>query len=213
MSNVVDFAVSAKRIKDLRVLNAFLDEGLNSTDMAIISLASNRAFTKDTEIPTIAEVAAMGNAALRYLTCTVFEDDVGSVFQFSNNCQTVLQYIICTEPMTYDWHEVTALKYSLVGLEDAGRWVAHRICTHLQENNQEEVSIQGFFALDVFYFACNSSLEPLHLQIFPGRNMVGMLLYDPEREVEIVIIAEMDEWLSPPNQEKDKTIQCSESSL
>lgn len=194
MSNVVDFAASVKRIKDLRVLNAFLDEGLNSTDMAIIALAASRAFTKNTEIPSLEEVAALGTTALRYLTCKIFEDETGTVYQFSGKDQVVLQYIITHQPLTFDWHEATAVKYPLLDVEDPGKYVAFKLSDHLVSNGLEEISLSGFFAIDAFYFACNSPMSALHLQILPGRNSAGLLLYDSEREVEIVVMAEMDAW-------------------
>lgn len=197
MSNVLSFASALQKRSDEKRLTALRDAGMHKQAISIATLAANSAFTESAV--SLEEAAEMGFEALKYLTITTSETaDETWVVSFLSDQLPVLHYLITDSTFTHDWHEVESVGVSLADDEHAPQTVRDKLYDWVESHGYREVSNYGFFALQFFYLAAASELNPLHLQYFPKTGYVGLVLYDRLRNADVALIANIHNWRNVP---------------
>lgn len=209
MSNIIDLAAVRAELQhrqNLSRLDNLLSAGLSRHDLTLLSLACNRAFSGRV-IPTPKEAGQMGFERLHHLFVAKETVDDVDCFVIGTKGNPVISYVISHSTLTFEWHEEGAQSINLSTIKDPGRVVVNELLNRMEEKGYDCYSLYGQFALDVFYFACNSCFNPLHLQYFPEPHRAGLILYDPLRKVDVVLIADMHRWLPTP---EDLAVPASE---
>lgn len=215
MSNIIQFEKAGRAIKDKRRLNALDGAGLDSTDIAIFSAATNRAFSET--IPRIDEVSEIGFDRLQHLYITHKEIDEGDAYFLGNKETFTLSYFRAHNGFSRNWNQMSGEGFDLTQHEDPALFVVNHLLDSLAIEGIEVVGLYGIFAYDSYFFACNSVFEPLHFHYTPATKEALLLLRDPNRDVEVVLRSVLSTWVPSeedmagpeikmnPNESKDKS--------
>lgn len=195
MSNVFDLSARRDARTNQQKLETMSAAGLSNQDIAIISCAAARAFTE--EVLTTDQIIAIGHARLKFMSVSKHEEEDCTVYHLGAPERKTLKYGRGMYRRGIAWHDddLAGIGHNLTNREDVSGFVIQEILALYRQLGHDKMNPYGQLAIGIFYYASNSHLHPLHLQIHPTNKTVGMLMHDEEHGCDIVLISELETWV------------------